>query len=482
MTSDPPARSPADRARYVRDALPAGGLFAGMTWRISPSAFPIPSSLLAQLEALGPQLLAFYRACNVMYRQSLQGKLPSWIADYLDAGKPRELVELSRSDRFENAVPSVIRPDVILGNDRFFITELDSVPGGIGLTGWLGKTYGELGDDVVGGPFGMMEGFAAAMEVEKKSFTVVVSEEAATYLPEMQWLGQQIGFGVLRPEEMRSCLGGLGSSRAEAASQDGLEGPAPAGPQVLGKGNGRAGARPSTPTIYRFFELFDLPNIPNAPALMGAAARGDVTVTPPFKPQLEEKMLCAFLWMEQLQPFWREQLGEKALDQLKQVFPYTWIVDPTLLAPEAMIPGLGIHDWREMAKFSQKKRELVLKISGFHEQAWGSRGVYVGHDLSSARWAEAIERALALSPQHPFILQRFEKSRLVDAQYFNFEANAVQMFKGRVRLCPYYFVVNDTTKLGGILATVCPSDKKLLHGMPSAVLAPCRSEGPSASL
>jgi len=415
-----------------------------MTWRISPSAFPIPSSLLAQFEALGPQLLAFYRACNAMYRHSVQGKLPRWIADTLDAGKPRELVELSRCDRFESAVPRVIRPDVILGNDRFFITELDSVPGGIGLTGWLGKTYGELGDDVVGGQFGMMEGFAAATEVEKKSFTVVVSEEAATYLPEMKWLGQQIGFGVLRPEELTD----LSNIRA----------------------------------LYRFFELFDLPNIPNTPTLIEAAVRGDVTVTPPFKPQLEEKMLFAFLWMEQFQPFWREQLGEKELDQLKQVFPYTWIVDPTPLAPQATIPGLGIHDWREIAKFSQKKRELVLKISGFHEQAWGSRGVYVGHDLSSEKWAEAIERALASFPEHPFVLQRFEKTRLVDAEYFDFDANAVQTFKGRVRLCPYYFVVNDTTKLGGILATICPADKKLLHGMPNAVLAPCRSQGPSASL
>jgi hypothetical protein len=444
MTSNPTARSPAERAHTVRAAMPPGGLFAGMTWRISPSAFPLPSSLIAQLEALGPQLLAFYRACNVMYRHSVQGKLPRWLADYLDVGKPKELVELSRCDRFENAVPSVIRPDVILGNDYFFITELDSVPGGIGLTGWLGKTYGGLGDDVVGGQFGMMEGFAAAMEVEKKSFTVVVSEEAATYRPEMEWLGQQIGFGVLRPEELTDFS--------------------------------------NIRTLYRFFELFDLSNIPNAPALMEAAARGDVVVTPPFKPQLEEKMLFAFLWMEQLQPFWRDQLGEKPLDQLKQVFPYTWIVDPTPLTPQAVIPGLGIHDWREMAKFSQKKRELVLKISGFHKEAWGSRGVYVGHDLSSGKWAEAIERALASFPQHPFVLQRFEKSRLVDAEYFDFDANAVQTFKGRVRLCPYYFVVNDTTKLGGILATICPADKKLLHGMPNAVLAPCRSEGLGASL
>jgi hypothetical protein len=438
MSDSQPAA--AERARYVRDQLPAAGLFAGLTWRISPEAFPLSRDIVTRLEALGSHLLAFYRACNVMYRHSVEGKLPSWIADYLDAGKPKELIEFSRLGRFKGHVPRVIRPDVILTNDHFFVAELDSVPGGVGLTGWLGKTYAELGDQIVGGPFGMLEGFQVAMRAlsgdDRHVWAVVVSEEAATYRPEMQWLGQQIGFNVLRPEEMTTFTPNL--------------------------------------ALYRFFELFDIPNVPNAKALMDAASRGDVHVTPPFKPQLEEKMLFAFLWMEQLHAFWREQLGDKTLAALREVLPYTWILDPAPLPPHAVIPELNIHDWREMAKFSQKQRELVLKISGFSDRAWGSRGVYVGHDLPSTEWAEAIELALKDFPSHPFILQRFEKSKLFDAQYVDFESNETRPFSARVRLCPYYFVVGDDAKLGGILATVCPSDKKILHGMPDAVMAPCR--------
>jgi hypothetical protein len=228
-------------------------------------------------------------------------------------------------------------------------------------------------------------------------------------------------------------------------------------------------------TIYRFFELFDLPNIPNASSLLQAVARGEVMLTPPIKPQLEEKMLFAFLWMGQLRPFWREQLGDRTLAALQEVFPYTWIVDPTPLPPHAVIPNLGIQDWREMGGFSQKQRELVLKISGFSEQAWGSRGVYVGHDLPANEWAEAIEQALNGFATHPFILQRFEKSKLFDAQYFDFEVNEMRSFSARVRLCPYYFIVDDIAKLGGILATICPADKKILHGMPEAVMSPCSS-------
>ena len=203
MTTDATAL---ERAQYVRDQLPVHGLFAGATWRISPEAFPISPELLEKLIALGPQLLAFHRACNVMYRHSVQGKLPPWIAEYLDVGKPKELVEFSRRDRFKGHVPRVIRPDVILTNDHFFISELDSVPGGIGLTAWLGKTYAELGDQVVGGAHGMMDGFDAVLRAEAKGegppAVVVVSEEAATYRPEMEWLGQQVGFRVVRPEEL----------------------------------------------------------------------------------------------------------------------------------------------------------------------------------------------------------------------------------------------------------------------------------------
>ena len=52
----------AERTRYIRDQLPAGGLFAGLTWRVAPVTFPLPAELVQQFEVLGPQLLAFYRA------------------------------------------------------------------------------------------------------------------------------------------------------------------------------------------------------------------------------------------------------------------------------------------------------------------------------------------------------------------------------------------------------------------------------------
>jgi hypothetical protein len=46
----------------------------------------------------------------------------------------------------------------------------------------------------------------------------------------------------------------------------------------------------------------------------------------------------------------------------------------------------------------------------------------------------------------------------------------------RVRLTPYYFIVNGAARLAGILATLCPHDKKKIHGMSDAILVPCASE------
>lgn len=45
--------------------------------------------------------------------------------------------------------------------------------------------------------------------------------------------------------------------------------------------------------------------------------------------------------------------------------------------------------------------------------------------------------------------------------------------RGRVRLSPYYFVQDKKAHLGGVLATLCSPEKKLIHGMVDAVMVPC---------
>src|SRR5260221_1995252 len=155
------SESAANRARFVRDHLPAEGLFAGHDWRVSPSPLRLPAGLAKELDSLGRVLLQFYRAVNLLYRKSAEGKQPEWVAHWLDQGKPEELIALQRSPIFKNEVPRVIRPDLLLTERGISVTELDSVPGGIGLNGWLNQIYSQLGSQVLGGADGILRGFAS---------------------------------------------------------------------------------------------------------------------------------------------------------------------------------------------------------------------------------------------------------------------------------------------------------------------------------
>jgi hypothetical protein len=420
------------RAARIRSALPPGGLFAGKEWRVAAEPFRLPPGMVEELEKLGFRLRKFVEAGNRLYRLSVAGKRPAWIAELLDRGKPRELIELARTKPLADAVPRVIRPDVILTEGGLIIAELDNVPGGIGLTAWLNEVYAAEGFAVVGGR-GMDEGFRALAG----GGDIVISGEAADYRPEMEWMAERIGARVVKAEDP---------------------------PADLRK------------NLYRFFELFDLPNIPGSVELLREVADGMRAMTPPPKPWIEEKLWFALFWLRPLADFWIRELGEKHFLALQKVIPRTWLMDPQPLPPTGVYPGLEIQSWAELKKFSQRERELVLKISGFSELAWGSRSVKVGQDLSHEDWARAVDEALGDWDARPWILQRFHHSRVVEMDYAETGTGGpepwLQKMKGRVRLCPYYFCGERETKLGGVLATICPADKKLLHGMRDAILAP----------
>jgi hypothetical protein len=229
--------------------------------------------------------------------------------------------------------------------------------------------------------------------------------------------------------------------------------------------------------VYRFFELFDLANVQNSKRIFDLAAEKRIRLTPPPKPLFEEKMLFALLWNRNLHGFWRQELGESFFSRLKKLVPYTWILDPSPLPPHAAIPELNLTDWQQLKALSQKERELILKVSGFSAHAWGARGVFLGSDLSHADWSRAVDDALKQFHASPRVLQRFHKPALVAAQWFDFAKNEVVPMTGRARLCPYYFVAGDgdaaRAQLGGVLATICPADKKIIHGMTDAIFAPC---------
>jgi hypothetical protein len=435
------------RAAAVRNAFPKGGLFAGETWRVAADPFPLGKALTAQLNSLGRVLLQFNRAVNLLYRQSIEGRQPAWVAELLEQGKPADLIALQRSPAFKNELPRVIRPDLLLTENGFSITELDSVPGGIGLTAWLNETYSTVGDgraEIVGGGDGMLRGFESIFGTAPKVH-IVVSDESATYRPEMEWVAGKLGARF----------------KVQDSKFQGFE---------------------SGDAVYRFFELFDRGQVPNAGLILDLAEKKEIKLTPPPRTLFEEKLLFGLLWNRNLREFWRQHLGESFFQRLLPHVPYTWIVDPTPLPPHGAYPELGLTDWRQLKVLSQRERDLILKVSGFSADAWGARGVYLGSDLSHDEWSAAVDRALAGFETSPYVLQRYEKPKSIPSSYFDFDAGKVTPMQGRVRLCPYYFVSGEgdaaRATLAGVLATICPADKKIIHGMTDAILAPACVELP----
>ena len=416
----------------LRGALPDGGLFGGGSWRWSPEPLKISKTEARQMMTMGFPLARFQQTCDVLYRRSAAGKLSPWLAELLDEGKPDWMVNLQRTPETAEQFPRVIRPDLILTETGFAMSELDSVPGGIGVAAWLSKIYSDAGFDILGGPNGMLDGFKSLMP---EGGTILVSDESQDYRPEMEWLATQLGkeWGVMSAEEYE----------------------------------------PDSRALYRFFELFDWESIPSVKKLAQGMVDGSAQITPPFKPHLEDKLWLALLWSPALKKVWEHSMRSSHLQRIREWVPFGWVMDPTPLPPHAALPRMNAHSWDEVAHFSQKERKLVLKVSGFHETAWGSRGVFIGHDLSGNEWKERLETALEQSGEQPWILQEFKEGRKIEHPVFR-EDGSVEMMQGRARLCPYFFTNHEgETTFGGCLATIVPADKKKIHGMSDGVLVPC---------
>ncbi len=465
-TATKPDLTVREQAHHLYEAIPPG-LFRvndeneRIAWRVSPEPFALSAEQLDSIERLGHDLLVFYRALNNLYNRSARGTAPAFIAEYLDHGKPEQVVKLARQNRFKQELPAIIRPDLIVTDDGFAATELDSVPGGMGFLGATTEAYCQLGIESAGGADGIPKSFAAMLrhvtQIEIPTVAIVVSDESADYRNEMGWLAAAVRrLGVANawlrtPNEIFFTEEGL-FIRHEDGREERLD------------------------ALYRNFEMFDLYNVPKQELMLYAARHNRVKMTPPPKANLEEKLSFALFHHYALAQLWTAELGKERFERLQRIFPKTWVLDPRPLPPQAVVAGLQaggqpIADFRRLIELGKSERDYVVKPSGFSELAWGSRGVKIANDLTKDEWTATIEMALASFDKTPYILQRFHKGKRLQQTYFDRERDEIRTYDGRVRLCPYYFVTGeDEVRLGGILATVAPADKRLIHGMTDAVM------------
>ncbi|MFN2448601.1 MAG: hypothetical protein ABR508_02240, partial [Candidatus Baltobacteraceae bacterium] len=416
-----------DRARFLYEAIPPD-LFKvenegdRIPWRISPEPFALSSRTLADIEQIGNDLLVFYRALNNLYNRSARGTAPAFIAEYLDQGKPEHIVRLARQNRFKQELPLVIRPDLILTEDGFTASELDSVPGGMGFVGAMTEAYCKLGMESAGGANGIPNGFAAMIKAatgkDSPRTAIVVSDESGDYRAELRWLA--------------GALDRLGLLTAHVCAPQDLVFTEEAMFVRL-----EDGKEEKIDALYRNFELFDLMNVPKQELMLYAARHNRVKMTPPPKAHLEEKLSFALFHHFALEKLWQAEMGKDVFARLKRIFPQTWVLDPRPLPAQAAIHGLQasgipVTDWMQLAELGKSERDYVIKPSGFSELAWGSRGVRVANDLPKEEWIATISEALDQYAKTPRILQRFHKGKRVRQNYFDRKADDVRGFEGRV--------------------------------------------------
>jgi hypothetical protein len=203
-----------------------------------------------------------------------------------------------------------------------------------------------------------------------------------------------------------------------------------------------------------------------------------------MRPFQEEKLTLALFHHHRLHDYWAEALSGPSLKLLRALIPPSWVIDPAPLPPGAVLDGprvggRSLSDWRDLGGASQKERDLIIKISGYHETAWGARSVVLGSDCSREEWQAGVAQAIALAPTNLHVLQVYKKPRRLEHPLFDPRAAVgsapvpAAIKAGRLRLCPYYFVIGGRAQLSGALATFCPPDKKIIHGMTDAALLPC---------
>ena len=220
-------------------------------------------------------------------------------------------------------LPPVLRPDLLLTEDGFALTELDSVPGGIGLTAFLNRLY---------------EGGGDASSAAATSWWRVLPVARAPASGEAQSADRAGGERGGRDLPPGNAVAGRRAAAAGAAG-------------VLPAAGGRVSARRRPVLRRRGHAGEDRYHLPVLRAVRPrpTSARRRISSRPGPTARWSLRRPCAISRRRNSRSpsfttiacriIWAESLGRRTLKLLRQLIPMSWVMDPAPLPPGAVLDG-----------------------------------------------------------------------------------------------------------------------------------------------
>ncbi len=449
----PVVTSPIDVNVQAMDATGIGykGLL-GVSWRPLAWAFRLPTDFEDLLMRVGAAIFTFCDAVQV-----LTGKDPALDA-LLGYKVPARIPRITGANSPQRV--RIIRPDMVIVEDehglRPVITELESCPGGHGMTHAMQVGYG-LAPDMVD---------AFVRHLNGRAYTVFATHQWAEYVFDQavlcvelrkRGIDARIVFDRPLDEVARVARGWLAPKGVAVSSWD---------TDVLARLE-RLGFLPFVQGINSPDELDELSGAVFRFGYLDNFSSGVVQA-------LTKLEYCSVI--EVLNPpwFYLESKAFMAAARLPSVRARMEARSPGSVAlldaclAETRVLGLR----NDIDELVHDRAYWITKFAGFDagNQSWGARSLDVGAQMSPSEWKRALEERMALN--HPVVAQHVINGKRFDAVYLDPAGKPVLGADNRTRLTPFFLRgANGKVQHCGSMITLRAGSYRV-HGATDAIEGP----------
>ena len=127
--------------------------------------------------------------------------------------------------------------------------------------------------------------------------------------------------------------------------------------------------------------------------------------------------------MKPLRIFWERELRRNHWELLTELLPDAWLMEPSPLPPQAVIPRLGLSQWRDLIGLRPLGRAF-----GIVERFGGEAAGELVASQSDEDWANTLQQALSVPDPHWVLEERpASVSQEILAGIYHFTAERVEL-------------------------------------------------------